>query len=327
MFGDKINLLKVEVSILKNKDIEVQEEIVLRFSDKIIKTNPSKNISIYPKVDVSFKWEDSGRKLKIIPREDWSLGENYTIKIEGLRSIFLAKSYNEIAFKTIEYPSVNKFYPENNSRGIMIDIESPGIMKFDKSLKNFNLKVNVVPSEKLSYNINQTKNEVDFVFEDGYKKGEEYEIYLYIKHKDESRDKYKKIYETSFITEAPPAEEWSSNFQARLAEAKLYTNPLVKDGKYIDINLDAQIMTIFENAKLINSFLVSSGKRGMDTPKGTFRIVNKHPRPWSDKYGLYMPYWMAMFLLENLEFTNSQSGQADIRKVRIIWEPQFRMAV
>ncbi len=32
----------------------------------------------------------------------------------------------------------------------------------------------------------------------------------------------------------------------------------------------------------------------MDTPKGKHQIYNKHPRAWSNKYGLYMPYWMAI---------------------------------
>jgi lipoprotein-anchoring transpeptidase ErfK/SrfK len=40
--------------------------------------------------------------------------------------------------------------------------------------------------------------------------------------------------------------------------------------------------------------MISSGKRGMDTPKGSFQIRNKFPRAWSKKYGLFMPYWMAI---------------------------------
>ncbi len=32
----------------------------------------------------------------------------------------------------------------------------------------------------------------------------------------------------------------------------------------------------------------------MDTPRGEFKVSNKHPRPWSKQYGLYMPYWMAI---------------------------------
>ena len=40
--------------------------------------------------------------------------------------------------------------------------------------------------------------------------------------------------------------------------------------------------------------MVSTGKRGMETKQGTFAIANKTPRAWSKKYGLFMPYWMAL---------------------------------
>ena len=52
-------------------------------------------------------------------------------------------------------------------------------------------------------------------------------------------------------------------------------------------------MVLFENGRAVQSYLISSGKRGMDTPKGEFSIHNKAPRPWSKAYGLYMPNWMA----------------------------------
>ena len=52
-------------------------------------------------------------------------------------------------------------------------------------------------------------------------------------------------------------------------------------------------MVLFQDGVPVESYLVSSGKRGMDTPKGEFAIQNKAPRPWSKTYGLYMPYWMA----------------------------------
>jgi len=43
----------------------------------------------------------------------------------------------------------------------------------------------------------------------------------------------------------------------------------------------------------IGSFPVSAGKASMPTPRGNFKIINKHLRPWSS-YGLWMPYWLGM---------------------------------
>lgn len=65
------------------------------------------------------------------------------------------------------------------------------------------------------------------------------------------------------------------------------------DGKYIDIDLSSQTLTAFQDKNPVYRFKVSSGKWSMPTPTGTFSIINKTPRAWSSKYGLYMPYWMA----------------------------------
>jgi lipoprotein-anchoring transpeptidase ErfK/SrfK len=53
-------------------------------------------------------------------------------------------------------------------------------------------------------------------------------------------------------------------------------------------------MAIFDQGVILETYLISSGKRGMETPKGNFKIENKAPRPWSKEYGLFMPNWMAL---------------------------------
>ncbi|MFH1620965.1 MAG: L,D-transpeptidase family protein [Patescibacteria group bacterium] len=51
---------------------------------------------------------------------------------------------------------------------------------------------------------------------------------------------------------------------------------------------------------VLASYLVSTGRRGMQTPTGEFKILNKLPRAWSKMAGLWMPYWM--------QFTKSGHG-------------------
>jgi len=68
-------------------------------------------------------------------------------------------------------------------------------------------------------------------------------------------------------------------------------NPSYYDGKYLDINLTEQKMRLYESQKLINEYVVSTGKWSMPTPIGTRYIENKSRKAWSDKYKLYMPYW------------------------------------
>ncbi|NCB20597.1 MAG: murein L,D-transpeptidase [Clostridia bacterium] len=43
----------------------------------------------------------------------------------------------------------------------------------------------------------------------------------------------------------------------------------------------------------LGSFPVSAGKASTPTPKGNYRIVNKHPKAWSS-YGLWMPFWLGL---------------------------------
>ena len=70
--------------------------------------------------------------------------------------------------------------------------------------------------------------------------------------------------------------------------------PKIKDGKYIDISVSNQVMTLFEDGIKDNSFLISSGTYGMPTPLGTFSVRSKRRNVWSS-YGLWMPYSMNFY--------------------------------
>jgi len=68
---------------------------------------------------------------------------------------------------------------------------------------------------------------------------------------------------------------------------------IIKTGKYIDIDVSSQRLTIFLNGKSNGSYLVSSGSASYPTPYGVFKVNNKSLNAFSPKYNLYMPYWMA----------------------------------
>ena len=82
----------------------------------------------------------------------------------------------------------------------------------------------------------------------------------------------------------------SSGLTSKTASAA--KDPYKKEGKYIDINLTKQIMSIFSGGTNMGNFRISTGKRGMNTPAGDFSIMNKRKRAWSKKYKLFMPYFM-----------------------------------
>lgn len=93
---------------------------------------------------------------------------------------------------------------------------------------------------------------------------------------------------------APMLLERGKDPKKKLEEAKKFAKPQILEGKYIDVSLAHQNMVLFENGQYVDAYLISSGKKGMDTPIGTFKIENKVLRAWSKTYGLFMPNWMAI---------------------------------
>ena len=103
-------------------------------------------------------------------------------------------------------------------------------------------------------------------------------------------------------------------------EAKFGTNPLnpdtdgdgYKDGTEVDygfnplssstkkwpqrieVNLKKQQLTYFVNGQPWKQFTVSTGKASMPTPTGTFHVLNKDKKAWSNEFKLWMPYWLGL---------------------------------
>ena len=63
--------------------------------------------------------------------------------------------------------------------------------------------------------------------------------------------------------------------------------------KGIWIELKKQQLHQVLGGVVFSSYSVSTGKSGMRTPTGTFKILSKNPRVWSKSAGLWMPWWMA----------------------------------
>lgn len=68
----------------------------------------------------------------------------------------------------------------------------------------------------------------------------------------------------------------------------------IKLPQRLAINLKDQKLFYLVKEIELKSFTISSGKPGMDTPKGKFKIINKDKKAWSKKYGLWMPFWLGL---------------------------------
>lgn len=111
---------------------------------------------------------------------------------------------------------------------------------------------------------------------------------------DDSVQNFDEVVDTEPLPVELPIIERNKDPKTKLDEAKTYAKPQILIGKYIDISLLYQNMVIFEDGKVLDAYQISSGKKGMDTPTGTFKIENKFPKAWSKAYGLWMPNWMAI---------------------------------
>jgi len=284
----------VTVSIEPNKEVAPKDTIKIKFSEPMLPRQAIEAVEITPAVEVDYYWQDKNKTLLIVPASYWKPEQSYYISVSRAKSIMLTEVSSDLTFSTVEYPKLKEFYPPPGEKDVLLDIEDPVRAVFDKPIGDFNVKFIVRPFQDLAYEAEPESKEVKLLSKNELRRGQRYEIEIWAKHKDEDDSSYRKTFATFFETKPPPPPSWEKDFTLRLDQARRFTEPKIKEGKYIDLNLKSQVMTIFENGKLLDAYLVSSGKRGMPTPQGTFHIANKTPRAWSKKYGLYMPYWMAL---------------------------------
>lgn len=281
------------IQIEKREELLPGEKITIDFSRPIITRYFNFEVKVYPDSQIDYYFENNNKRLTIVPKNNWLIGNEYRIDISG-KNIFLSAVNEKLYFKTIEYPKLAGFYPEYGAKDVVLDIEDPIKAIFDKPIGNFRIKFALSPLKDFDYALNEEGDQINLMPREELEKGKKYNVELYIKYKDEDDSAYRKISETFFETKPPPPQIWEKDFNARLEQARKFTECQVKEGKYIDINVASQVMVTFEDGKVLDAYLVSSGKRGMETPIGTYHIANKTPRAWSKEYGLFMPYWNAL---------------------------------
>lgn len=196
--------------------------------------------------------------------------------------------------KPLGDPHVTQLLPQDGTRDVILDVEDPIVVRLDRSAKDFFVDFRMTPETSVIYENDPDKTEFRILPQEKLEPGADYTVEVFVRRRDESAEQFRPIGLSRFTTLPERPEAWSKDMAVRLEEARLYTRPSIVTGKYIDINLGAQTMALFQDGRLVDMYPVSSGKPGMDTPKGQFKIENKARRPFSKQYGLYMPYWMAL---------------------------------
>ncbi len=285
--------LKTVATLEKSLVDEFTSGLVLNFSIPVNQASVEKKLTLMPTQKIIMRWENSSR-LIILPVESWRNQVEYRINLEG-ENIFFQSFTQELNFKTRSFPMIQETFPQDGQRDVSVDIEQPIKIKFNASLEDFNVNFKVNPRTSLTWQLNEEKTEVSLLATDDFSWDTQYSIAVMIKHKKQTDNEYVKTKQITFRTaKKPQLEAWESNPLLRVEQAKKFAVARIKAGKYIDIDLVHQVMVIFEDGKALDSFMISSGKKGMETPQGEFSIQNKHPRAWSRKYALFMPNWMAI---------------------------------
>lgn len=271
------------------------DSFTITFESPIDKKYYKKHIELTPRTPMKAIINDAHTQITLVPTKGWDVNTKYTINLPEGR----AKNYKQIQsatfnFTTTTYPRVIDVVPHSGAQDVQLDIEDPIVIQFDKSTEGFYIDFALDPPVPITYQNNDRKTQFDLLPQEPLKEDTTYTLTLNAKVTDTDDSAYAPIYTTTFTTLPPKPKTWAEKLEDRLVEAKQFTQAKIKTGKYIDVNLSSQIMTIFENGTNKGTFLISSGKPGMNTPKGNHQIYNKHPRPWSQEYGLYMPYWMAI---------------------------------
>ena len=285
---------KTEITAAKTDEISFNDSVEINFSLPPFSEKYGREIKIIPKTDYKLRWGKLDRKLFIIPVNSWQPDTRYEIIFPDGRNALLSKIKKEsIFFSTEKYPEISDITPANGEKDAVIGAEDPIKVNFKKSTNNFFIKFELEPDGELSFQNNAEKTQFKLLPKNQIKDGQNYKIKISARSIGDSSDQYRQIFESSFTT-FPVAINWEKDYSLRLEQSKKYARAKIKTGKYVDINLSAQILSIFQDGKILDSFLISSGKRGMETPKGETKIYNKFPRAYSKNYGLYMPFWMAL---------------------------------
>ncbi|TXH01084.1 MAG: murein L,D-transpeptidase [Candidatus Moraniibacteriota bacterium] len=285
----------VTITVTEGGLMGPRQPISLHFSQSVQPNSFDHKLSIEPAHPLRLEWHDHNRTLLVIPELNWPLESRYQLTLgSGKTSWFGSTPESTWRIEGPRYPSITKTEPETGAKEVLLGIEDPIKVTFDISVKDFFIDFRLEPKAEVIYQNNETKTEFALLPKTILPAGTTHTLSIFAKWRGEPDSEYHFLGATTFATLPPTPTTWNRDLALRTDEAKRLTRPQKTDGKYIDINLGSQVMTLFEDGRAIDSFIISSGKRGMDTPRGEFAVQNKANRPWSKQYGLYMPYWQAI---------------------------------
>jgi lipoprotein-anchoring transpeptidase ErfK/SrfK len=283
-------------SMKKIGEIEPRESVNISFSDPVDFSAVEKKFKINPNADVKLIWSQDLKNLEIKPDSSFVPGKKYQIEISpssySLMNRILQRSEKsiELSFSIVDSPKVVSITPVSGNPVVKIDSKVEVI--FDRSTRGYDVNFEVTPSCDCEPSYDKERKIVTLTPKNKLSWATDYAVSVSqaVSGTAENGKKLPEVFRANFKTENEPIIVPDPLPNAVVPNEVI--DAKITEGKYIDINLAKQNLSIFEDGKRLGTYRVSSGKRGMATPTGTFKVMSKAGRAYSRKYNLYMPYWM-----------------------------------
>ncbi len=281
------------VFLSENNNVKKGDEIIVDFSTKISGRFDLNQIIIEPPLDFQARFLNN-RQLSLKVTGAPSPDTKYNIIFKKIPTFWLDLNKNlTTGIYSVQTPNLKAISPSDSTSEVAYDTKIK--IDLDEPLaENMFLEVLLSPSVKMNVVEGAGRKTFVLVPEKKLLKSQKYEMTVTVRYQDDESFG-KTIYQGFFVTKIPPQVVYNFNKDGVPAKTEDITweiAPKIAEGKYIDIDLTHQVMSIFKDGLRKGSYKISSGKRGMNTPTGSFRVFSKVPRPWSAKYGLYMPYYL-----------------------------------
>jgi len=304
-----------------------EKRLEIEFFEPIEEDYFLKTFQLDPKPKGRYVFLEENKKVVFIPEEKEEdveyKGEildkeiSFKVEVPKVKDIYFDKNKKEVVAIITEPVKEEKIFNT-------LQVNPP--LKYTVSFEDQNTKV-VIKLEDIkedtNYNLKLLKKEFNFVLPSlkvtniYFDKNKKQVVVVFNTQIEEDRFlkefKIEPQVEGKFIFS--PNKDWVVFQPYQLEEEKLYKvtilgaslsfkiykvtppppPPPSSQDKYIDIDLSSQTLRLYQDGKVIATYLISSGRPGMETPTGTFRVLSKYRLLWSSQYGLYMPYSLQFY--------------------------------
>lgn len=296
--------IKISVEGKATDELEVSkgDALIVQFSSSVLQESVENNFELDDDLKIKKEWRGR-RTFRIEIGEYPNPSEKYHVTIKNIRTKWYIPITKEVDFdfSGVSSPVIKNTEPEDGQEGVTYD--SSIKIELDRSMgEEYFLEFRSEPKISFDYEISDDRSILKIIPLEFLQKNTRYNVDIAVKHRAFENFE-KKIYSGSFVTQRPA--EIVYNFDkdgnpVKTQEREEEILPQITEGKYIDIDISSQSLFIFENGFERGAFKVSTGLKGMDTPIGKFEVMGKATRPWSQKYSLYMPWF--------IQFTNQGHG-------------------